>query len=132
MKYLINSRACWADECDVYFIEVLGEDAKRIYMAAKKVWGEWYDTFYFGTNEGWDDDFDYLDFDLIELSDEEANVLQKYNIEAETIFDRFMDRLWDELRDLEFISDDDDLEFLYKMSEDELVEYFTKVKETTE
>ena len=66
------------------------------------------------------------------MSDEEANVLQKYDIEAETIFDRFMDHLWDELRDLEFISDDDDLEFLYKMSEDELVEYFTKVKEAAE
>ena len=122
---------CWADELDVYFIEVLGEDAKRIYMAAKKVWGEWYDTFYFGTNEGWDD-FDYLDFDLIELSDEEANVLQKYNIEAETIFSKFMDHLWDELVDLDFISEDDDTGFLYDMTEDELVEYFTKVKEAAE
>jgi len=131
MKYLINSQMCWADEFDVHFIEVLGEDAKRIYMAAKKVWGEWYDSFYFGTNEGWDD-LDYLGFDLIELSDEEANVLQKYNIEAETIFDRFMDHLWDELVDLDFISDDDDLEFLYDMSEEELVEYFTKVKEAAE
>jgi hypothetical protein len=131
MKYLINSRVCWADECDVYFIEVLSEDAKRVYMAAKKVWGDWYDTLYFGTNEGWED-FDYLDFDLIELSDEEANVLQKYNIEAETIFDRFMEHLWDELVDLEFISDDDDIDFLYDMSEDELIEYFTKVREAAE
>ena len=132
MKYLINSQICWADESDVYFIEVLSEDDKRIYMAAKKVWGEWYDTFYFGTNEGWDDDFNYLGFDLIELSDEEANVLQKYNIEAETIFDRFMNHLWDELVDLDFISENDDLEFLYNMTEDELVEYFTKVKEAAE
>ena len=132
MKYLINSKICWADESDVYFIEVLSEDDKRIYMAAKKVWGEWYDTFYFGTNEGWDDDFNYLGFDLIELSDEEANVLQKYNIEAETIFDRFMNHLWDELVDLDFISENDDLEFLYNMTEDELVEYFTKVKEAAE
>jgi hypothetical protein len=100
-------------------------------MAAKKVWGDWYDTLYFGTNEGWED-FDYLDFDLIELSDEEANVLQKYNIEAETIFDRFMEHLWDELVDLEFISDDDDIDFLYDMSEDELIEYFTKVREAAE
>ena len=122
---------CWADEFDVHFIEVLGEDAKRIYMAAKKVWGKWYDTFYFGTNEGWDD-LDYLGFDLIELSDEEANVLQKYNIEAETIFDRFIDHLWDELVDLGFISEDDEVDFLYDMPEDELVEYFTKVKEAAE
>lgn len=131
MKYLINNRVCWADECDVHFIEVLSEKDKRIYMAAKKVWGEWYDTFYFGTNEGWDD-FDYLSFDLIELSDEEAYVLQKYNIEAETIFDRFIDHLWDELVDLDFISEDDEVDFLYDMSEDELVEYFTKVKEAEE
>ena len=53
--------------------------------------------------------FDYLDFDLIEISDEEANVLQKYHIEGETIFDRFIDLLWDELVDLEFISEDDEL-----------------------
>ena len=131
MKYLINNQMCWADEFDVHFIEVLGEDAKRIYMAAKKVWGKWYDTFYFGTNEGWDD-LDYLGFDLIELSDEEANVLQKYNIEAETIFDRFIDHLWDELVDLGFISEDDEVDFLYDMPEDELVEYFTKVKEAAE
>ena len=132
MKYLINRAVDWADEFDVYFIEVLDEDAKRIYMAAKKVWGEWYDSFYFGTNEGWEDDFDYLDFDLIELSDEEANVLQKYNVEAETVFNGVMDRLWDELRDLDFISNGDNLDFLYKMSEGELVEYFTKVKEAAE
>ena len=43
-----------------------------------------------------------------------------------------MDHLWDELVDLDFISDDDDLEFLYDMSEEELVEYFTKVKEAAE
>lgn len=132
MKYLINDQICWADECDVYFIEVLSEEAKRIYMAAKKVWGAWYDTFYFGTNEGWDDDFDYLGFDLIELSDEESKVFEKYNIQAETIFDRFIDLLWNELIDLKFITDDDTIDFLYKMSEEDLVEYFTKVKETAE
>lgn len=123
----------WADECDVHFIEVLDESAKRIYMAAKKVWDEWYDSFYFGTNEGWeDDDFNYLGFDLIELSDDEADVFRKYNIRAESIFDGFMDRLWDELVDLNFISEDDDIHFLYNMTEDELVEYFTKVKEAAE
>lgn len=129
MKYLINDQICWADECDVYFIEVLNEKAKRIYMAAKKVWDTWYDTFYFGTNEGWDDDFDYLGFDLIELSDEEYKVFEKYSIQAETIFGRFLDRLWEELIDLGFITDNDTIDFLYKMSEEDLIEYFTKVKE---
>lgn len=132
MKYLINSQICWADECDVCFIEVLSEEAKRIYTAAKKVWGAWYDTFYFGTNEGWDDDFDYLGFDLIELSDEESKVFEKFGIQAETIFDRFIDLLWNELIDLGFITDNDTIDFLYKMSEKDLVEYFTKVKEAAE
>lgn len=131
MKYLINSRVCWADEFDVHFIEILDETRKRIYMAAKKAWGKWYNTFYFGTNEGWEE-FDVLRFDLIELSDEEADVLQKYNIEAETIFDKFRDNLWDLLVDLDFISEDDSLDFLYEMSEGELVDYFTKVKEAME
>ena len=132
MKYLINDSVNWADECDVYFIEVLDEGSKRIYTAAKKVWENWYDTYYFGTNEGWDDDFDYLGFELTELSDEDAKVLEKYNISAESIFNIFLDRLYDELIDLGFITEDNNTEFLYNMSEEELIEYFNKVKEAAE
>ena len=135
MKYLISTSMCWADEFDVNFIEVLDEAQKRIYMAMKKVYGDWYSSYYFGTNEGWDDDFDYLDFDLIEISDEEANVIDKYHLTGETIFDRIIDMLWDEISDSDLFEGQetsDVVNSLYTKTDDELVEFFTKLKESFE
>lgn len=135
MKYLISTSVCWADEFDVNFIEVLDEAQKRIYMAMKKVYGDWYSSYYFGTNEGWDDDFDYLDFDLIEISDEEANVIDKYHLTGETIFDRIIDMLWDEISDSDLFEGQetsDVVNSLYTKTDDELVEFFTKLKESFE
>ena len=79
MKYLINESKDWADEFDLNFFEVVSEEDKKIYTVAKKVYGQWMDNYWFGTNEGWEDDFDYLDFDLIELTDEEAKVFDKFH-----------------------------------------------------
>ena len=126
---------CWADEFDVNFIEVLDEAQKRIYMAMKKVYGDWYSSYYFGTNEGWEEDFDYLDFDLIEISDEEANVIDKYHLTGETIFDRIIDMLWDDISDSDLFKDQetsDVINSLYTKTDDELVEFFTKLKESFE
>ena len=134
MKYLISTSICWADEFDVNFIEVLDEAQKRIYMAMKKVYGDWYSSYYFGTNEGWED-FDYLDFDLIEISDEEANVIDKYHLTGETIFDRIVDMLWDEISDsylFEGQETSDVINSLYTKTEEELIEFFTKLKESFE
>ena len=134
MKYLISASMCWADEFDVNFIEVLDEAQKRIYMAMKKVYGDWYSSYYFGTNEGWDD-FDYLDFDLIEISDEEANVIDKYHLTGETIFDRIIDMLWDDISDSDLFKDQetsDVVNGLYTKTDDELIEFFTKLKESFE
>ena len=135
MKYLISTSICWADEFDVNFIEVLNEAQKRIYMAMKKVYGDWYSSYYFGTNEGWDEDFDYLDFDLIEIRDDEAQVIEKYHLTGETIFDRIIDMLWDEISDSDLFEGQetsDVIESLYTKTDDELVEFFTKLKESFE
>lgn len=135
MKYLISTSICWADEFDVNFIEVLNEAQKRIYMAMKKVYGDWYNSYYFGTNEGWEEDFDYLDFDLIEISDEEANVIDKYHLTGETIFDRIIDMLWDEISDSDLFEGQetsDVINSLYTKTEEELIEFFTKLKENFE
>lgn len=135
MKYLISTSICWADEFDVNFIEVLSEAQKRIYMAMKKVYGDWYSSYYFGTNEGWDENFDYLNFDLIEISDEEANVINKYHLTGETIFDRIIDMLWDEISDLDLFEGQetsDVVNSLYTKTEEELIEFFTKLKESFE
>jgi hypothetical protein len=70
--YLIKDSINWADECDVHFFELLDEDMYNKYMICKDILKEWYNSYYFGTNEGWeDDDFDYLNFEPIELTDEE-------------------------------------------------------------
>lgn len=135
MKYLISTSICWADEFDVNFIEVLNEAQKRIYMAMKKVYGDWYSSYYFGTNEGWDEDFDYLDFDLIEIRDDEAQVIEKYHLTGETIFDRIIDMLWDEISDSDLFEGQETsnvIESLYTKTDDELVEFFTKLKESFE
>ena len=135
MKYLISTSICWADEFDVNFIEVLDEAQKRIYMAMKKVYGDWYSSYYFGTNEGWEEDFDYLDFDLIEISDEEANIIDKYHLTGETIFDRIIDMLWDEISDSDLFEGQetsDVINSLYTKTEEELIEFFTKLKESFE
>ena len=135
MKYLISTSICWADEFDVNFIEVLDEAQKRIYMAMKKVYGDWYSSYYFGTNEGWEDDFDYLDFDLIEIRDDEAQVIEKYHLTGETIFDRIIDMLWDEISDSDLFKDQetsDVINGLYTKTEEELIEFFTKLKESFE
>lgn len=135
MKYLINEPRDWADEFDVNFLEVVSEEDKKIYTAAKKVYGRWIDSYGFGTNEGWEDDFDYLDFDLIELTDEEAKVFDKFYIRGYTIMDSFIELLIQEIDDLEMcgrFKKRDIKKQLREMSESELEEFFTELKEAAE
>ena len=104
--YLIKDSINWADECDVHFFELLDEDMYNKYMICKDILKEWYNSYYFGTNEGWEDDeFDYLNFEPIELTDEEYQVLKKFDIEGEKAIEYFFDDLQDSLQDADIISD---------------------------
>lgn len=132
MKYLINEEKNWGDEYDVRFLEILDEADKRIFMAAKKVYNNWYSSYYFGTNEGWEDDFDYLNFNLIELTEEEAAVLKKFNIQCESVFKVLLDMLFDEAVDLGFApkgyeNEQAFIDKLRSMTEQELEVFFTKM-----
>lgn len=95
MKYLINELRNWADEFEVSFYELLNEEDYQKYMYCKKKLGKFESYFYFGTNEGWEDDegFDYLDFNPIKISDDEARIIEKYFPGGEQIFEHLIDRL---------------------------------------
>jgi hypothetical protein len=114
--YLIKCSANWADECDVHFLELIDENTYNRYEICKKVLKNWYSSYYFGTNEGWEDDFDYLDFTPIELSDSEYRVFKKFNIEGETVTEYFFEELRDELEKEGIISEDTDI---FEMSEED-------------
>ena len=114
--YLIKCAKDWADECDVHFLELIDEDTYNRYKICKDILKNWYSSYYFGTNEGWDDDFDYLDFTPIELSDSEYRVFKKFNIRGEEVTEYFFEELQDCLVDEGIIKEDDDI---FKMSESE-------------
>ena len=133
MKYVLTGSCNWVDEFDVYFFEVLDERDKAIYDMAKQIFEHWFGGFSFGTNEGWDDDFDYLDWDLVEITDEEYEVLKKCHIRGETVYDRFAENLCDGISSEGFAKE---LEEKYgkwkwfdKATLDEIREVFLKFKE---
>lgn len=109
-NYIITGCVDWADEMYVYFLEILNQDEYDKYNFAKNTLKEYRSSYYFGTNEGWDGDFDYLQFNPQIITDEEIEVLNKFNIGGMTIYDDFMNSLNDDediwyerdLRSLEF------------------------------
>ena len=75
MHYLITGSKVWADEFNVDFFEIITEEDYKKYMIAKEIFVNFLDGYYFGTNEGWDDKFDYLDFNPIPVSDSDLEAL---------------------------------------------------------
>ncbi len=102
--YLINKSVNWADEFDVPFWSLLDENNYEVYMYAKKKLGCLKADLYFGTNEGWGEEYgdsiDYLDFQPQEITKEEYNILSKYSPYAVIdIYDGFIEILVDEYRE---------------------------------
>lgn len=94
MKYVITGRVDWADELDVHFFDILSEEDYKKYDFLKQTLGSLYGNYWFGTNEGWEDnDFDYLQFDPKPATDEEIAVLEKFNISGEPIIERLADTI---------------------------------------
>ncbi len=88
MKYVITGRVDWADELDVHFFDILSEEDYKKYDFLKQTLGSLYGSYWFGTNEGWEDgDFDYLQFTPIPATDEEIATLEKFNISGESIIE---------------------------------------------
>lgn len=94
MNYVITASIDWADECDVHFFDILSEEDYKKYNFLKQTLGSLYGSYYFGSNEGWDDgEFDYLQFDPKPATDEEIAVLEKFNISGEPIIERLADTI---------------------------------------
>ena len=90
--YVIIGSEDWADEFNVDFFDVLTEEEYQKYMIAKEIFGNLLDSYYFGTNEGWDDEFDYLSFTPVEISDVELACLTRLGLvydNDETLFAQF-------------------------------------------
>ena len=111
MKYYLICGSCdWADEFDVHFYEIIDEKDYLFYTAIKHEFGEWISGYYFGTNEGWDDDFDYLDWEPIELTEEQYNTIKDLPITGERIFERLYEDIWDKLNEEGLIGEDEDFD----------------------
>lgn len=94
MKYVITGHVNWADELDVHFFDILSEEDYKKYDFLKQTLGSLYGSYYFGTNEGWDEgEFDYLQFDPKPATDEEIAVLEKFNISGEPVIERLADTI---------------------------------------
>lgn len=92
-NYIITDCIDYSDEFYVYFLEILNQDEYNKYNFVKNTLKEYRSSYYFGTNEGWDEDFDYLQFKPQKITDEEIKVLNKFNISGLTIYQNFMDSL---------------------------------------
>lgn len=92
-NYIITDCIDWADEFDVYFLEILNQDEYNKYNFAKNILKEYCSDYYFGTNEYWEGDFDYLQFKPQKITDEEIKVLNKFNISGLTIYENFINSL---------------------------------------
>ena len=113
--YIITDSINWADEFDVYFLEILNQEEYDKYQFAQNTLKEYCSDYWFGSNEGWDEDFDYLQFKPQKITAEEIEVLNKFNISGLTIYENFIDSLnedvWyaieDEDRDLRYLKFDE-------------------------
>lgn len=94
--YLINDSKDWADECDVQFYEILNEEEYQKYMYCKEKFKTFEGSLYFGTNEGWDDDFDFLDFNPVLISNSDADTLKRHwPSSCQAVYDYLMETLDD-------------------------------------
>ena len=123
--YLVTDSIDWADECDVYFYEILNEDQYNLFSLAQKILGKLCGSFYFGSNEGFDGDFDFLAFAPKELTETEYEVLSNLSIYGESFYDRFKEYL------VNFLKDEDPTilnsnKYAFNFTEKELIEGLKK------
>lgn len=123
--YVITGSQNWADEFDVFFFEILDEEAYQKYMAAKEILGTLTSYYGFGTNEDWDD-FDYLDFEPKKITEEQCNFLDELDIRGRGIIDPFYNHLNDLCGDIGIDID------VYEAPLDEFKEALMKLKSSRE
>ena len=123
-NYIIADSCDWADEFYVYFLEVLNQDEYDKYNFVKNTLKEYCSSYYFGTNEGWDEDFNYLQFNPQKITDEEIEVLNKFDVGGLAIYESFIYSLNESVGDA---IDDEDLD-LGSLEFDEFCRVINKYK----
>lgn len=114
MRYLIVGSDCWADEMDVPFFEVLTEEEFQKYQIVKEIFVNFLGNYGFGTNEGWDDnDFDFLQFEPVMLTDDDYKTLIKLGLVYEDGYEAIGYQIMDQLlTSIEDMRDGEGLEYI--------------------
>lgn len=102
MWYICVKSLNWADECDVHFGELIDEDIYQKYQYLKEKFPKgYYGDYWFGTNEGWEDDFNYLQFEFKPITGEEVVTLRSYHLpNGEEFIEPLFDILTSELEEM--------------------------------
>ena len=96
MNYIATASIDWADEFDVNFCEILSEEEYQKYKYLQDKLKSFKGSLYFGTNEYFDGDFEFLDFKFQPITDEELTVLRKFGCtQGESFWDRMTEQLCD-------------------------------------
>ena len=121
--YLVTDSIDWGDEFDVHFYEILNEDQYNLFSLAKKLLENLYGSLYFGTNQGFDGDFDFLAFEPIELTETEYEVLSHLPIRGVTFYGRFKNDLAKLLKQYSVLESN---KYSFQFTEKELIEGLKK------
>lgn len=78
MNYIATASVDWADEFNVNFCQVLSEEDYQKYKYLQETLKSFKGSLWFGTNEGWEGDFEFLDFEFKPITDEELKTLRKF------------------------------------------------------
>lgn len=96
MNYIATASIDWADEFDVNFCEILSEEEYQRYKYLQEKLKSFKGSLYFGTNEYFDGDFEFLDFKFQPITDEELAILRKFGCtQGESFWDRMTEQLYD-------------------------------------
>lgn len=124
-NYIIVDSYNWADEFDAYFLEILDQDEYNKYNFVQNTLKSYCSSYWFGTNEGWEGNFDYLQFKPRKITDEEIKVLNKFHISGLLIYQNFIDSLD---ADVWNVINDEDYKYLDSLEFDEFCRIINKYK----
>lgn len=105
--YLTTDDIDWGDEFDVNFGELIDAPTYEKYRYLTQVLGSYSESYWFGTNQSFDD-FEYLGWDFVEISEEEAAILKKYGLpNGYSFIDHLFDHLEEDMMNADIFEKDD-------------------------